>query len=65
MPETPYTGARNKGECAERKCIHMNRFLPREKMGKREKRALDRAKRNTWEGINPVTRTIENKKIYN
>ena len=43
----------------------MNRFLPREKMGKREKRALDRARRQTWEGFNPITRTTENKKAYN
>ncbi len=43
----------------------MNRFLPREKMSKREKRTLDNAKRQTWEGMNPVTRTSENKKIYN
>lgn len=43
----------------------MNRFLPREKMGKREKRALDSSKRQTWAGINPVTRKTENKKAYN
>ena len=43
----------------------MNRFLPREKMGKREKRALDKAKRTTWDGINPITRKTENKKAYN
>ncbi len=49
----------------ERKCIRMNRFLTRKKMGKREKRALDLAKRNIWEGISPVTRITENKKIYN
>ena len=43
----------------------MNRFLTYEKMGKREKRALDNAKRLSWEGVKPVTRTVENKKIYN
>jgi hypothetical protein len=43
----------------------MNRFLPREKMGKREKRALDNSKRQTWAGISPVTRTTENEKTYN
>ena len=43
----------------------MKQFLPREKMSKREKRALDTAKRTTWNGINPITRTTENKKTYN
>ncbi len=42
----------------------MSRFIPREKMGKREKRTLDKAKRVVWEGVSPVTRTIENKKRY-
>ncbi|MEZ4509645.1 MAG: hypothetical protein R2912_06215 [Eubacteriales bacterium] len=40
----------------------MQSFLPREKMSKREKRALDASKRATWDGINPVTRKTENKK---
>ena len=43
----------------------MKPFLPREKMSKREKRALDSAKRATWGGVNPITRTTENKKAYN
>lgn len=43
----------------------MKAFLPREKMSKREQRALDSAKRATWGGINPITRTTENKKAYN
>lgn len=43
----------------------MKPFLQREKMSKREKRALDAAKRATWGEINPVTRRAENKKIYN
>ncbi len=42
----------------------MNRFLPREKMGKRQKRELDRAKRITWDGMNPVTRTAPSKTAY-
>ena len=43
----------------------MNRFLPREKMNKRQKRELDLAKRATWDGINPVTRRATNKTAYN
>ena len=33
-------------------------------MSKKQKREIDRAKRNTWD-INPVTRKTENKKAYN
>ncbi len=40
------------------------KFLSKEKMGKRKKRELDSAKRGTWAGVIPVTRTIENKKRY-
>ena len=49
---------------AERKWIHMKQFLPREKMSKREKRALDAIKRASWDGVNPVTRKVESKKTY-
>ena len=44
---------------------NMNRFIPREKLGKRAKRALDQSRRQDWQGIVPVTRTIENQKTYN
>ena len=43
----------------------MKQFLPREKMSKREKRALDATKRASWDGVNPVTRKVESKKTYN
>ena len=43
----------------------MQPFLPREKMCKRDRRALDASKRTTWDNINPVTRKTENKKAYN
>ena len=42
----------------------MAKFVPREKMGKRGRRALDLAKRAAWEGICPATRRIESKKTY-
>ncbi|MEA4871085.1 MAG: hypothetical protein VB062_10730 [Christensenella sp.] len=42
----------------------MNRFIPREKLGKRAKRALDQSRRQGWQGVVPITRTIENKKTY-
>lgn len=43
----------------------MQPFLPREKMSKRERRAMDASRRTTWDNVNPVTRKTENKKAYN
>ncbi len=40
------------------------RFIPREKLGKKARRALDCAKRRTWGELNPVTRKAGNKKKY-
>ena len=39
------------------------RFIPKEKLSKKAKRELARAKRQSW-AISPVTRTAENKKRY-
>ena len=39
-------------------------FIPRQKLSKKAKRALDLKKRATWDGLNPVTRRTENKKAY-
>ena len=41
----------------------MPKFIPREKLGKKARRALDAEKRATW-GFTPVTRKVENKKHY-
>ena len=43
----------------------MEKFIPYEKLSKKEKRKLDLAKRQTWGGLNPVTRSPENSKAYN
>ena len=43
----------------------MEKFIPYEKLSKKEKRKLDLAKRNTWGELNPVTRKAENCKVYN
>ena len=43
----------------------MSPFIPREKLGKKAKRKLDRSRRRGWAETNPVTRIIENKKHYN
>lgn len=43
----------------------MEKFIPYEKLSKKEKRKLDAAKRGTWGEINPVTRKPQNSKAYN
>ena len=43
----------------------MEKFIPYEKLSKKERRRLDQAKRQTWGGINPVTRKPENSRAYN
>ncbi|MBQ3378559.1 MAG: hypothetical protein IJG50_01690 [Clostridia bacterium] len=42
----------------------MKKFVPYEKLSKKEKRALDLKKRGTWQNISPVTRVSKNKKAY-
>lgn len=39
-------------------------FIPKQKLSKKARRALDLKKRATWEGFSPVTRRTENKKAY-
>ena len=41
----------------------MPKFIPREKLGKKTRRALDAERRATW-GFSPVTRKVENKRHY-
>ena len=43
----------------------MEKFIPYEKLSKKEKRKLDLAKRQTWGELNPVTRKPENSRAYN
>lgn len=42
----------------------MQKFIPYEKLSKKQKRALDAARRNGWGGLSPVTRRPENPKAY-
>ena len=42
----------------------MERFIPYEKLSKKEKHKLDAARRGTWGGLNPVTRKPMNPKAY-
>ena len=41
----------------------MNKFIPYEKLSKKEKRKLDAERRVTWD-INPITRKSKDKKVY-
>ena len=43
----------------------MEKFVPYEKLSKKEKRKMDLAKRQTWGELNPVTRKPQNSKAYN
>jgi hypothetical protein len=43
----------------------MEKFVPYEKLSKKEKRKADAARRNTWGQLNPVTRKPENSRAYN
>ena len=40
-------------------------FVPLEKRSKKEQRAYYAKQRGSWNGINPVTRVVPNKKKYN
>lgn len=43
----------------------MDKFIPFNKLSKSKQRELNREKRNTWGALNPVTRKVESKKVYN
>ena len=43
----------------------MEKYIPYEKLSKKEKRKMDLAKRQTWGELNPVTRKPQNSKAYN
>ena len=49
----------------EQEVTKMEKFIPYEKLSKKEKRKLDQARRQTWGEMNPVTRKPENSKAYN
>ena len=43
----------------------MKKYIPYEKLSKKEKRKIDALRRNTWGELNPITRKPENSKAYN
>lgn len=42
----------------------MEKFVPYEKLSKKEQRKINKARRGTWGDINPVTRKPQNNKAY-
>ena len=42
----------------------MEKYIPYEKLSKKEKRKIDTARRGTWGQLNPVTRKPQNSKVY-
>lgn len=42
----------------------MERFIPYDKLSKKEKKLRDAARRGSWGGLSPVTRRPENPKAY-
>ena len=42
----------------------MNKFVPREKLGKKARKLLDSEQRATW-AFSPVTKKVASKKLYN
>ena len=42
----------------------MVKFIPKEKLGKKARKELDRQRRVLWQ-YSPVTKRIESKKLYN
>lgn len=43
----------------------MEKFIPYEKLSKKEKKKMNLAKRQSWGSMSPVTRKPENSKAYN
>lgn len=43
----------------------MKKFVEYEKLSKKQKREIDKARRATWGDVSPVTKKIESAKAYN
>ena len=43
----------------------MQKFVPIEKRSKKERKAYYAKQRGSWNGVNPVTKIVPSKKIYN
>lgn len=42
----------------------MNRFIPYDKLSKKEQKRIDQMKRKEWGSVNPVTQIVPGKKKY-
>ena len=43
----------------------MDKYIPLSKKSKKEQKKFHAMQRSTWNGLNPVTRTVPNGKAYN
>lgn len=43
----------------------MKKFVEYEKLSKKQKKEIDKAKRATWGDVSPVTKRVESAKLYN
>ena len=43
----------------------MERYIPVDKLSKKQKKAYYAARRGSWNGVIPVSRQVPSKKIYN
>ena len=44
--------------------VRKTAFTPYEKLSKKAKREIDAKKRGSWNGVDPVTKIVESKKVY-
>ena len=45
--------------------IVMEKFIPYEKLSKKAQRKIDAMKRGSWGDVNPGSRKVESKNVYN
>ena len=64
MERTDETFGPQHGRRNTKGVTHMEKFIPYEKLSKKEKRKLDAKRRGSWGEISPVTRKPENPKAY-
>ena len=41
-----------------------DRFIPYEKLSKKERKKIDSIRRGNWNGVDPVTKVVKSKKLY-
>ena len=41
------------------------KFIPFDKLSKKEQKKRNQAKRGDWKDVNPITKVVPSKKIYN